>query len=676
MFDVLRVDQRRTALIFLVVTVVAVIYLALITGKSLDTNAGQFGVPTDDTWIQVRFASHVANGDGFSFNPGTLSNGATSPLWVLLLAPFYAIFNPDNTGRIVIAAVLSSIGFILTAWSITGLSWWLTQRAWVGLAAGLLTVLTGRLVWFALSGMETTTFIALTIITVWSHLDDLRALRPSGWRTGVLAGITTLAWPGGYLLTAIIMFDSVIAAIRREKTWSAAAKTLLASWRAALTYLLLAGSYLVLYASIAGYPFPNILRAQTQFGREFPALLDSFATPLEDFGIILLLLVVAGMFFLAWSTWRGQIPGWTLVLWPNLLILAVLLAGKDQYKLDGVNGYVAPAIPFQILALLVTCVALSEFVEKHLPDQRTKQIIVLGAAVAIPFSIFAQGYGIATRIPADVHLLLGPYMQAAEFIKAWTRSDQLIAANDVGIIGQVSDRPVLDLIGLVSPEVTAMHDGSPPYTCPYDLQLARVMLREPPVLISIFPEQYPCLSRWPGAWKPLEAFSSGEGAAGVHPSMVVGAPVWENWPMLRSVPIDTRAVNTVFDQGIELAGYRAAVVDEGLKITLWWRVHGTPTNDYHVYLHMFDASGNLLGQHDDQPQSDQFRTSWWRSGDIIRDEHLIPLQDLNVLDQPGLSLGLGLYNASNSDHLLIQNPAPGAPSDTVTIPLKIDKNPQ
>src|SRR5947207_2165113 len=41
---------------------------------------------TDDTFIHLQYARHVAHGEGFVFNPGERVYGSTSPLWVLLLA--------------------------------------------------------------------------------------------------------------------------------------------------------------------------------------------------------------------------------------------------------------------------------------------------------------------------------------------------------------------------------------------------------------------------------------------------------------------------------------------------------------------------------------------------------------------------------------------------------------
>ncbi len=44
------------------------------------------GFPLDDTWIHLQFARNVAEGQGFSFNPGVSSSGSSAPLWTLVLA--------------------------------------------------------------------------------------------------------------------------------------------------------------------------------------------------------------------------------------------------------------------------------------------------------------------------------------------------------------------------------------------------------------------------------------------------------------------------------------------------------------------------------------------------------------------------------------------------------------
>src|SRR2546426_115758 len=51
----------------------------------------------DDAWISLRYAEHLAGGLGWVFNPGERVEGASNPLWVLMLAGCTALGWPAMT---------------------------------------------------------------------------------------------------------------------------------------------------------------------------------------------------------------------------------------------------------------------------------------------------------------------------------------------------------------------------------------------------------------------------------------------------------------------------------------------------------------------------------------------------------------------------------------------------
>ncbi|MEW6754169.1 MAG: hypothetical protein AB1505_24785 [Candidatus Latescibacterota bacterium] len=128
--------------------------------------AGEPGFPLDDTWIHFQFARNLAAGHGFSFNPPDPSAGSTAPLWTLLLAGLRLL-----PGDPVLAAKGAGAFLLLVAG-------WLTVRlaasagigpAWT-LLAGLCVLLTPRLLWAALSGMEVALCTALATAGIWLHV--------------------------------------------------------------------------------------------------------------------------------------------------------------------------------------------------------------------------------------------------------------------------------------------------------------------------------------------------------------------------------------------------------------------------------------------------------------------------------------------------------------------------
>src|SRR5437762_9698678 len=84
---------------------------------------GELGFPLDDPYIYFQFARNLATGHGFAFNPGELTPGATSPLWVLMLAACRALGLPIEA-----SALALGIGLVAAAA-------WLTYD--VGRRAGL-----------------------------------------------------------------------------------------------------------------------------------------------------------------------------------------------------------------------------------------------------------------------------------------------------------------------------------------------------------------------------------------------------------------------------------------------------------------------------------------------------------------------------------------------------------
>jgi hypothetical protein len=667
-FDLIRQNPRTALAVLLLPALVTVVYLALVVRLTLIENDGYIGALLDDTWIHIRFAASIADGRGLMFNDGVITPGATSPLWVLLLGAVFALTNPGLNGQVQTAVALSAAGNVLAVLAVGGFGWTLTRRAWIGLLAALITALTGRFIWMGLSGMEITTFTALCLFAVWSHVHDRRENRGFGWRTGILLALATLARPEGYLLAALILLDAFILA--PGGLWG----RVRAVWRGAVAYGLLAGSYPLACLLMAGHPLPNTFRAKSQLGQSWPDLPYSFFwTPNADHGPLLIVLVALGIGFLLWRVFtRRDDAGYAWILWPSLFVLAVLFMGPDRYVVNNAR-YVAPVIPFHALMAAVGLWALAEFAKNRFPavPPRLKTTIIPAAlGVVLVATALWLGRGHGWQVANDVGQLRRMHITAAEWFNANTAPDELIALNDVGVIAHFTNRPVLDMLGLVSPQVTAALEDVPPSDsfCPRDLQIARVIADQQPVLIVVFPWLFPCLTAWEGALQPYTVFTITGPTVIAGGEMVVYWPVWENWPVQRDLPPDAAPLNADFEQGIRLAGYEAAPVDGGLQVILWWQAQRTPDADLTVFAHLTDERGSLISQHDSRPQHEQFNTRWWRAGDLIRDARLIQLDDPAALQRDDLQLRIGLYPTGGGPRLP-RLTAPIGQDDYALIPL-------
>ncbi|MFW5771933.1 MAG: hypothetical protein ACOCZH_01325 [Phototrophicaceae bacterium] len=707
MFDLIRAQPRRAAWALGLPALVVIVYLGLVINHALDYNDGYLAALLDDTWIHVRFAESISEGRGLMYNDGVVTSGATSPLWVLSLGAAFALFNPGIDAQVHTAVLFSAAGTVLAVLAISGFGWFLLRRAWVGLLAGLLTALTGRFIWMGLSGMEITTFTALTVLAVWSHVDDLRRGRAFGWRTGIIAALATLARPEGYLLAALLMLDAFIFVPLRYRaarplpttadTHTADAldaetvpggfhwwRTVRPGWRGLLAYGLLAGSYPLVCLLIDGHPLPNTFRVKSQLGEATPDLLYGyFWTPRVDYGWPLIALAGIGAVYLLISAWRGHMRtrlgplptrGLVVVGWPVAFVIAVLFLGPNHFVVNNAR-YVAPAIPWHALLAAAGVWIAAAFISRRI--NRARPGVTYAATAAVLAAVLAgmvfwngrlQGHNVAR----DIYQLRTMHVAAGHWVRDHTEPGDIIALNDVGAIAHISDRPVLDLIGLVSPEVIEPISEEPRFSCPYDLQLARVMMEQSPRFIGVFPWFFPCMTNdngtgFPDMLQPFTVFSITGPTVIAGGEMVMYWPVWENWPVQRSIPHSAQPVEVAFDDGITLGAAEITPADKGYTIALWWTPEAQPTTDYTVFAHLIDAEGAIIGQLDSRPQQGRFNTLWWRAGDIIPDFRAVNVADPARLAD-AVAVRVGLYATDGSGRLPRLTAPPEAP-DFVIIPL-------
>ncbi len=100
------------------------------------------------------------------------------------------------------------------------------------------------------------------------------------------------------------------------------------------------------------------------------------------------------------------------------------------------------------------------------------------------------------------------------------------------------------------------------------------------------------------------------------------------------LPNDAQVPNPVhifFDAGAaqpELVGYDAPRFLQGneLPVTLYWRASAPLAEDLAMYIHVYDAQGNLLGQWDAFPGNGLAPTRLWQPNEILVDRYRVPVK--------------------------------------------------
>lgn len=141
------------------------------------------------------------------------------------------------------------------------------------------------------------------------------------------------------------------------------------------------------------------------------------------------------------------------------------------------------------------------------------------------------------------------------------------------------------------------------------------------------------------AWRPLQAV--------ILPVIM---------PDMAPVPSESRPLNSAFqtsgDETLTLAGHAPVefgAPGEPLDVQLLWTADGPTLDPYTVFVHVVDAAGTLVAQHDGWPVAGAWPTTCWRAGEVISDPVAV---ELPATLAPGeYTILIGLYGGADGTRL-------------------------
>ncbi len=398
------------------------------------------GETTDDFFITFRYSQNLLAGKGFVFNAGERVFGTTAPGWGLLVALLSAV---SGLAPAIAATFATALALLTTA----GWLLWKSQlrgRLPEAALAGTL-MLTNSFLWVH-NGSETFTATALLVLAA-----GISRKRPG--TAGLLAGFAVWLRPESGLAGLIL------AAI----CWS---KERSFPWRFGVVFSLIVGGGLAWAALYFGEALPNTLQAKRLQSAWNPQVWASGLAFWRE-GWHWLSVAYAG-------PWIG-----VLVVGGGAGLVSLLRSGQRSlqllaahglallllYPLLGIPFYTWYAIPF-LIALLYGLAFLAgdlwrlvwRLVWRWLAWRRLSwrpAAVVVSLLVLAPVALLvshvsrrmADGYRHFEAIP-QTEL----YREAGEWLRQHAAPGADIAYVEVGALAYYSDRPVRDLLGLVSPE--------------------------------------------------------------------------------------------------------------------------------------------------------------------------------------------------------------------------------
>jgi len=584
----------------------------------------------------------------------------TAPLYALLLAAGAAL----GLDLPALANALSALALWLGAALIFGLG----RRegdSWVGALAALLYLL-HPLLWLSL-GLETAIFVALALGAIAAYH------RQRLYLTALLLALATLTRGDGLILAAVLAADYglrwLVPALRGGR---ASPRDLTAGLRPALGPL---GTYIAVM-------LPLLAWLTWQFGSPLPATLGAkvaqselgitgfYAHTTYLQGLVILVrarlaqtplyllfgpAIAAGLFALPR---RGR---WMLLLvaWGAAHLVGYAVLGVTPYY-----WYYAPLLP----ALACTS-ALGVVASARWLAHRTGRppagwgLGGLWAAALIAALLWSDGALIKALEgplppPEDpVSKVLpeakaAPYKQAGRWLHDHTPADAQVGVTEVGIMGYYAQRPMIDFLGLLEPDVAqALARG--------DLYWALLRYQPDYLALTAISPLYAYDLRadawFQAAYAPVEMVADPRfwGSPVTIYERQVPRTVWLEAEGDR-LPPGGLPLNVDFGAQIRLLGAATAAetVQPGdvLDLTLYWQPLAPIEEDYVVFVHLLGEHERVIAQRDAPPGLGSQPTSGWTVGQMVTDPYLLALPPAAYAPDRAV-WEVGLYEASSGRRL-------------------------
>jgi len=391
------------------------------------------GTGQDDFFITYRYAQNLAHGDGLVFNPGERHFGVTEPGLALLLAGLHRL-----TGL-----PIPWLGTMSTAFALLAIALLMASEAakhgrfGAGLVGGTLLLgstwiwnLQGAAAPLVLAGL----LAAARFLTRKSHHPAV---------SGLLAGAVIWFRPDaalGALLLGLLEWRR-----RRRPPW------IFGTIGIAIAALGAATAWVYF-----GHPLPATLavkRAMADWqSATWPSGLDFWQAFLPAWRLHLGWMAPAALI----GGFAGLVPLWRHGGMASRLLVLNAAALALAYPLLGVPFYAWYAIPEVValiygLAFLIAEVTNRAARLRILRERGPRESRWAEAALAGGVLLLVAAHAIPLVVDYEVDPHLATYRQTGRWLREQTGPRATVAYYEVGVIGWYSERPILDLLGLITP---------------------------------------------------------------------------------------------------------------------------------------------------------------------------------------------------------------------------------
>ncbi|HEM62417.1 MAG TPA: hypothetical protein ENO24_09010 [Chloroflexi bacterium] len=231
-------------------------------------------------------------------------------------------------------------------------------------------------------------------------------------------------------------------------------------------------------------------------------------------------------------------------------------------------------------------------------------------------------------------------------------------ARDVETLGRGSESIVFEVPEQIEVFARYYRGGGVPYPLPgqrpldeeeASSTLGRMAAKHDLILAVFLGQEQVDPQRFVEQWLNRHGYPAMASWYGPVRLVAYGSPL----PDERDVP--ARGIEARFGDSISLLGFtidgQKAEPGQMLRVKLFWKAEDSVGEDYKVFVHLLDAEGQVVAQHDGRPVGGLNRTTEWVKGQATVDKHgiLIPWEV-----SPGpYQLAVGMYDGDTGRRLSV-----------------------
>ena len=435
-------------MIYAGILIAAAILPILYINYALGVN-GNFGFPLDDPWIHLTFARNLAQYQSFSYFKDQMATaGSTSPVYTFMAAIGF-IFSQNE---MVISYVLGVSFFVLACFAFYRLSSFEFGKENIfAIICTAVFVLDKWTNFISVSGMETTMYIFFLIACAYFYK------KRSAVPFAIFLGLILWGRPDGVAFIGAIVVDYFLVRYfsKKDSALSLFDKKQLYKIAAVFGGIILL--YFVMNLILSGSLLPNTYNAKlTYYSPEFRSRGDFLHFEVWDYFTTGAYAVIMGGFIfsvlklVADFTKKKYNTNFLYILFIFALVFIY------WYKLPYAHRfgrYMMPIIPFFILVSTLGIRDLGRLIGGYMKSSQIGNGIIFLVMAVILFMSYGNYSENKENYATENKYISDRQVAAAMWLKDNTKEGDVIGTHDVGAIGFYSGRKIVDVAGLVTPEL-------------------------------------------------------------------------------------------------------------------------------------------------------------------------------------------------------------------------------